>query len=261
MLDLIFIGAIAAPFVGLGGVTVGKKYKKKKKEEAELFEYNWHFPESYWNRTGVYPVSYLLMEVAGEQADFKSWMGEVKRYEGNYIESEEIQERFWLNLVLVNEKYEAYKKKVDEYDRHGRFESKQFLANFRLQLDALKMDIIDRCHDCFELMKQDSIAERQERLALPETAPLLQLEVLEERFVASEEKALLKILESPVASFEMKAEAKGLLDKWRALHVSESRPSAEEDSMRIDLLTIRNIIEGKAVKIDESPVLSGNPEQ
>lgn len=261
MMELIFAGMIATPFVGLGGVTLGKKYKRIKKEEAEMLEYNLHFPESYWKRSGIRPVSDILMNVAGKQADFKPWMGEIKRYEGNRIESEEIKERFWLNLVLVNEKFDAYLKNEKEYERHEDFESKRFLENFRAQQDALKMDIIDRCHDCYEMMKMDSVAERQERLMISGTAPLLQLEVPEERFVASEEKALLKILESPVASFEMKAEAKGLLDKWRALHLSESRPSAEEESMRIDLLTIRNIIDGKEVKIDESPVLSGNPKQ
>lgn len=262
MLEMVMFGSIvSAPFIAMGGLTVRKSVLRKQKKEQERLEYKWHFPEAYWNQSGIYPVSYILLQVANEVADFQPWMGEVKRYEGNRIESEEIQEQFWLNLVLLNEKYERFTKDLKYFDDWEAHKSYEYNYSYLQQLRALKTEVLERCQECFDMMKADSVAEREERLSIGATAPIERLEAPKEPFMASEEKALLHILESPKASAEMKIEAGKLLEKWKSLHMNESLPSAEENSMRIDLLTIRNIIEGKEVQIQESPVLSVNSKQ
>lgn len=46
MMELIFAGAIVAPFLGLGAVGVGKHIKEKRKNERE-----------FWIMSGISPIS------------------------------------------------------------------------------------------------------------------------------------------------------------------------------------------------------------
>lgn len=251
---VMFMSIVSTPFVGLGGVRIHQRRKKKEEAKADLHEYKVHFPDAYSKLSGLYPVSHILM---GVEAEFQPWMGEVKRYEGNFIESEEIREQFWLNLALVNEKYERFLYEVKEYDEFHMVKSDSFNLHHRRQLMALQNEILERCHDCFEMMKEDSVTEREERLAIGVKASTEESsEPHALTFMAIEEKVLLNILQSPKASHEMKLEASQLLEQWKTLHTVEPQLSAEEESMRIDLLTIRNSIEGKKVEINDSPVVS-----
>lgn len=256
MESILLIGIPVLLSVGAIGVSVTVASRNKVKKASRTASYKAYFPDAYSDCLGmeVYPISRILLSIMDESEHMEPWMSEVKRYEGNRIESPEVQKRFWLNMLLLNEKYALYRQEWRGLDSIHRFESDSYILNANEQLEALKQEVLQRCHDCYQLMKADGIEERQARLAVPlKTEEMPELHT--KPFIGSEEKALLRILESPEATPDMKQEAGRLLMVWQALSDNSSVMSAEEESMRTDLLTIRNIIEGKKVGNMELPVL------
>lgn len=253
VIDTAFL-LLGAPFGALVGMTIGSKIQKKRKVKKTASEYEDRFPANYTSHNDIYPVSMILIDIGddynneGEDFDdFEPWMAEVKRFEGNLIESVSIKSHFWLNLHLLNEKFKAYK-----YARK-RLQDSHYLSSAEIkrtvsQNNEMRADIIERCHVCYMIMKADAEEEKLERTAwiLQPSSPLeLEEQESEDDELSVEERALLRILDSPEANDEMKAEAKVLLDKWRALNEDEEQDSPEQASMKRDLETIQRIIAGK----------------
>jgi hypothetical protein len=245
---------LGAPLGALVGMTIGSKIQKKRKVKITASKYEDRFPAHYTNHNDIYPVSAILIDIGddytseGEEFnDFEPWMAEVKRFEGNLIESVNVKNHFWLNLYLLNEKFEAYKYALKRlHDSH--YLSIEEVHRTVSQNNEMRADIVERCHVCYMLMKADAEEEKLERTAwILQPSSHLELEEpeLEDGEPGVEERALLRILASTEANEEMKEEAKVLLDKWRALHTVGEHESPEEASMKRDLETIKRIIAGK----------------
>jgi hypothetical protein len=245
---------LGAPLGTLVGMTIGSKVQKKRKVKKKASEYEDRFPASYTSHNDIYPVSLILIDIGDdytsegeEYNDFEPWMAEVKRYEGNLIESVNIKSHFWLNLYLLNEKFKSYKyARKRLHDSH--YMSVEEVHRTVSQNNEMRADIVERCHVCYLIMKADAEEEKLERTAwILQPSSHLESEEpeSEDDEPGVEERALLRILESSEANEEMKAEAKVLLDKWRALNEEEEQDSPEEASMKRDLETIKRIIAGK----------------
>lgn len=256
-LALLAIGLIPG---AVAMVTVGITLKKMKRDNARQQEQQKKESESRFLETenrNYLPVSKILIEVRrNSNFDYENWMAEVKRYEGNLIASEEIKRLYWENLEQVNLKYIAFDEAWDELVRQNnnrRITGAQY-DSFKFQVAHLQRDVIDRCQVCYELMKTDAAEELKIRTTInPEVAvsPNDTPEQVEERYVPSEERALLNILESSQASYEMKAEAESLLKEWRTLHGESSVESPETESMKDDLATIKRIIEMQTIGVSD----------
>lgn len=262
--DLGVLVVVATPILA-GAATLAFSMRNLKRETSEYREkqktdFESRFLEGEDSSNGLYPVSELLVRSMGrspgDDIQREQWMAEVKRYEGNPIVSEEIKSRYWENLELVNDKYFAFDDAMDELVRKGndRHSTRREYEGFKAQVIEMQLDIIERCRVCYDFMKEDAAREKNRRTSLTvESSANEKDEALPEqhRFVASEERALLNILESPKANDEMKAEAKSLLAKWRALQGEPADESGEIDSMKDDLTTITRIIEGQQLGIQD----------